>query len=99
MVEALKVLGVQLTEDWANSRLVVQGCGGRFPSEQLLLLRPAAAAPSCFLVLVLLLLAAAPCYSLLLLLLLELLRAAEGCQPLLLSVSPLLSTSRPVGSG
>ncbi|PRW44254.1 3-phosphoshikimate 1-carboxyvinyltransferase isoform A [Chlorella sorokiniana] len=33
MVEALKVLGVQLTEDWANSRLVVQGCGGRFPSE------------------------------------------------------------------
>ena len=47
MVEALKVLGVQLTEDWANSRLVVQGCGGRFPSEPLLLrlLRPAAAAP------------------------------------------------------
>ncbi len=36
---------------------------------------------------------------LLLLLLLELLRAAEGCPPLLLSVSPLLSTSRPVGSG
>lgn len=33
MVEALKVLGVQLTEDWENSRLVVQGCGGRFPSE------------------------------------------------------------------
>jgi hypothetical protein len=34
MVEALKVLGVQLTEDWANNRLVVQGCGGRFPSER-----------------------------------------------------------------
>ena len=32
MVEALKVLGIQLTEDWPNSRLVVQGCGGRFPS-------------------------------------------------------------------
>lgn len=34
MVEALKVLGVQLTEDWANSRLVVTGCAGRFPGER-----------------------------------------------------------------
>lgn len=33
MVEALKVLGVQLTEDWENSRLVVEGCAGRFPVE------------------------------------------------------------------
>ena len=33
MVGALKVLGVQLQEDWANSRLVVEGCGGRFPVE------------------------------------------------------------------
>ena len=31
MVGALKVLGVQLEEDWESSRLVVTGCAGRFP--------------------------------------------------------------------
>lgn len=31
MVGALKTLGVQLEEDWANDRLVVTGCAGRFP--------------------------------------------------------------------
>lgn len=33
MVGALKALGVKLDEDWANDRIIVQGCGGRFPSE------------------------------------------------------------------
>ena len=33
MVGALKALGVQLEEDWEHDRLVVQGCGGRFPSQ------------------------------------------------------------------
>lgn len=33
MVGALKALGIQLEEDWANDRLIVQGCGGRFPVE------------------------------------------------------------------
>jgi 3-phosphoshikimate 1-carboxyvinyltransferase len=33
MVGALKALGVQLQEDWENDRLVVEGCGGRFPVE------------------------------------------------------------------
>ncbi len=33
MVGALKALGIQLEEDWANDRLIVQGCGGRFPGE------------------------------------------------------------------
>ena len=33
MVGALKSLGIQLDEDWSNDRIIVQGCGGRFPSE------------------------------------------------------------------
>lgn len=32
MVGALKSLGVGLEEDWPNRRIVVKGCGGRFPS-------------------------------------------------------------------
>jgi 3-phosphoshikimate 1-carboxyvinyltransferase len=32
MVGALKALGIQLEEDWAAARVVVTGCGGRFPS-------------------------------------------------------------------
>lgn len=32
MVGALKVLGVELQEDWPNRKLIVKGCGGRFPS-------------------------------------------------------------------
>ena len=32
MVGALKTLGVKLEEDWDNDRMVVHGCGGRFPS-------------------------------------------------------------------
>jgi 3-phosphoshikimate 1-carboxyvinyltransferase len=32
MVGALKDLGVHLEEDWANDRIVVGGCAGRFPS-------------------------------------------------------------------
>jgi hypothetical protein len=31
MCGALKDLGVQLDEDWANSRLTVHGCAGKFP--------------------------------------------------------------------
>ena len=34
MVGALKTLGVELVEDWENSRLVVTGCGGSFPGVQ-----------------------------------------------------------------
>ena len=33
MVGALKDLGVSLQEDWENSRIVVTGCSGRFPSQ------------------------------------------------------------------
>jgi 3-phosphoshikimate 1-carboxyvinyltransferase len=32
MVGALKTLGVGLEEDWPNRKIVVKGCGGRFPS-------------------------------------------------------------------
>jgi 3-phosphoshikimate 1-carboxyvinyltransferase len=32
MVGALKALGIKLEEDWAAERIVVHGCGGRFPS-------------------------------------------------------------------
>jgi 3-phosphoshikimate 1-carboxyvinyltransferase len=32
MVGALKDLGIKLHEDWANDRITVEGCGGRFPS-------------------------------------------------------------------
>ena len=32
MCGALKDLGVKLEEDWANSKLTVHGCNGRFPS-------------------------------------------------------------------
>ena len=32
MCDALQTLGVQFSEDWANSTLTVQGCGGMFPS-------------------------------------------------------------------
>lgn len=32
MVGALKTLGVELEEDWPNSRISVTGCKGRFPS-------------------------------------------------------------------
>lgn len=35
---ALKDLGVAVEEDWANSRMVVHGCGGTFPAKA----RPAA---------------------------------------------------------
>jgi 3-phosphoshikimate 1-carboxyvinyltransferase len=31
MVSALKDLGLTLEEDWANSKLTVHGCRGRFP--------------------------------------------------------------------
>lgn len=31
MVGALKTLGIELQEDWANSRIVVKGCAGVFP--------------------------------------------------------------------
>ena len=33
MVGALKELGIKLEEDWPASRIVVHGCGGRFPVE------------------------------------------------------------------
>lgn len=33
MVGALKTLGISLEEDWASDRIVVTGCGGRFPVE------------------------------------------------------------------
>lgn len=33
MVQALKTLGIKLEEDWDNSRIVVHGCGGKFPVE------------------------------------------------------------------
>ena len=32
MVAALKELGLELEEDWANSKLTVHGCGGTFSS-------------------------------------------------------------------
>lgn len=32
MVGALKDLGIELEEDWANSKLTVRGCAGTFPS-------------------------------------------------------------------
>ena len=33
MVGALKQLGIRMEEDWESERLVVHGCGGRFPTE------------------------------------------------------------------
>lgn len=33
MVQALKTLGIHLEEDWDKSRIVVHGCGGKFPIE------------------------------------------------------------------
>lgn len=31
MVGALKDLGIKLEEDWQNDKILVHGCGGRFP--------------------------------------------------------------------
>ena len=33
MVGALKDLGIKLEEDWRNDKILVHGCGGRFPVE------------------------------------------------------------------
>lgn len=33
MVGALKDLGIKLEEDWQNDKILVHGCGGRFPVE------------------------------------------------------------------
>lgn len=32
MVSALRVLNIELEENWAESRITVKGCGGRFNS-------------------------------------------------------------------